>query len=476
MTSDQFIFDYDNIELGDAGSIDVLEPVDQDSSILIEGWSLYLVRDEFFLPEYIVVMFDEEIISKVPLNAMRPDVTEAKKLDDKYALCGFSVKIPFEQRFTEKNKFSFYSGYNGHYKTILKPGYKELQLELTGRCNMKCPQCPSVSYSDFHNKDMNMDDLKIIKTLLENSELICLDGFGEIFMNKDFVEFLRATPRSNQIIFHTNGMLFSSKYWDAILECSPPLRNMIFSVDSLVPHKYENLRPGGKLDKVLDNMFKFKEYRESNNRNLPKIIVNMTLMKDNVDELCDYVELASRLDGYFEINQLYDAQQLNSNIEVTKEEKQFRFNYEEQKPKHYAREVNSSIKKAVALAKEKGVTVMFSGSNLEMLNEGASGDEYGGFREPVECCPHIRNHQMIFADGRAQFCVWQTSPVFNWKETNNVDILKDPRGIIIREMILKGEIPYECSGAGCKWVGLELSTEKKDDIEQVKGGWSGKAK
>ena len=133
------------------------------------------------------------------------------------------------------------------------------------------------------------------------------------------------------------------------------------------------------------------------------------------------------------------------------------------------------------IAEDLGVTVSFAGSfEHSALLEKMDDFGYSGERAQVSDCRHITRDltHLLTADGRFQYCVWQTSAVYNWRKTGNVDPLKDPRASAVREMIMHGVIPLECGGAGCPWVGRRPATEesagKEPDGEEEVVGMVGK--
>ncbi|QJT09815.1 radical SAM protein [Oceanidesulfovibrio marinus] len=448
-----------------------------DGVLYIQGWTMIPDRSGFTLPERVLVVHDQKIIGQIELTDLRPDRAEEFGFDPK-VVCGFRVAVPLSIATGGLQMISIIAeSSEGEYWMVGPRRSEWVQLEVTGRCNLKCPQCPNNSFSSAHNQELEPQDLKLIQPVLDMVTHGCLDGFGEIFMSRHAEHFLSAIHWSKNFLFHTNAQLLDKQRANLILDHSPPIRKIIISLDTLDTGKYRKLRAGGELDRALDNTRQLIALREERGQKSPRVGINLTYMKENAGELADFVRMAASLDGYFELNFLYDAAHLNDSVSADVED--WTFNYEEQKPKYFARQAVEEVESAMATAKELGVEFTVSGSMWRsMLTQ--EPDEYGycGGRFPVEQCGAVDNTRMLLADGRVQYCVWQTSSMYNWRDSGIVEPKDHPRGKAVRDMIKHGIVPHECAGAGCSWVGLMPSTEGgKGEMEDASngkaGGWSG---
>lgn len=457
-----------NLVSGHAGFIERIRT--QAEKTFVEGWSICLAGKNIELPKNIYVVNEMKIIGAAAFNVERPDVLAEYNVTSPL-LCGFRFSLPASIVESEYMIEILVEDSYGKIYQLVRLERCGLQLELTGRCNLRCPMCPSVSYSKFHNRDLSIDDLELIKPLFRKIDNMCFDGFGEALLAKNFDTYIKAVPRLKELIFHTNGLLLDQKL-EIVFENSPPLRSVIVSIDSLIPEIYKKIRRGSNLKKVLNNIERFILAREKRGNHFPRLIPNITIMKINYKEIENFIYLASELDGILELNYIYDPVQLDERI---KNDDKWKFNYEKEKPKNIASDINKCISESLKLAERLGVTIQFSGSHSGILQETVDKYGYAGVRKPLNECQYMKPYYMLQADGRFQFCVWQTSPVFDWKKTRNADPMKDIRGKAVWDMIMKGTIPFECSGSGCMWVGRRKSKEiiEKKALSVV-GGWSGK--
>jgi len=450
-----------------------LDRVDEQSDgFLVEGWAFRRGEPGASFPEVIVTSDWQEVARIRSGNVQRQDVFDAFSNIRFEGNVGFSIVVP---RNLVGNRGS--AGLQvmvlnpDNTVSLLKKGFKRvLQVELTGRCNLRCPMCPSVIYSDFHKKELVENDILDLLGFLQDRDFVCLDGFGESLLAPGFDAILNSVPRASEVVFHTNGLLLDKKV-DVILKNSPPINWIAVSLDSLDPEKYARLRAGSSLEKVLANVRAFKARRDELGLTYPVIRLNLTLMKENYLELENFVRASLEFDGVVECNWLYDVEHLANGVSI--EVGGQIFDYEANKLKHIAKDANEHIEYASALARTLGVEMLFNSYFNENLS--SSPDEAGfsgAVSRSVSECPHLRGDFMLQADGKAQNCVWQTSPLMDWREEGLGSVKMHPRVKAVREMAERGVIPHECSGAGCSYVRLR----KSDEIVQHNvhfGGYSG---
>lgn len=449
---------FENLSLEYAGFFDHDEY--EGGILTIGGWSV-LFAENNNIANKIYVLFNNEIIAvSNEFNVDRDDVKIA--YPDAPLKCGFTVeidaifkdKLDFLEIFVESDNFLYsLNKFNGFLS----------QVELSGKCNLRCPQCPSVM-NGFHNQLLSKKDIDLIDPLFKQARSICFDGFGEILLTKEeeLNYAFSKIPYSKDLKFHTNGMLINKRI-DLILDNALPLRQVIVSIDSLSPDLYPVLRKGGKLPVVLDNVKLLKKAREERGQKFPIIIPNMIILNSNYKEIKDFIDLASTLDNKLELIHLYDLEKMDN------EDSDFK--YESEKIKHNLKKYKEFLSESLEYAKEKGVEVYFSGSVTS--EDEQEDEEYIGEKKELKDCHYKTNGRCLQADGKFMFCVWQTSPIFDWKATNNVDPNKNERAKKVMDLLDNNIIPFECSTAGCPYVYGRESKENKDEkVILVKGGWS----
>lgn len=459
-------------KLGDCGFIDRIEQAGD--MVSISGWSACIEENPPIPPQKLVFVHGNAILFTVDsFTCERADVSAAyPKI---HPACGFSVEVPLRQfgsafdpvqleGFAVSHSSAMYQMHKAQQHCFL------LQLEPTGACNLRCPQCPNTMYSGFNNRDISLEDIELVAPLIQKATTICYDGFGEFFMSKNIWNALKKTPLKAHVLIHTNGLLVD-RYFDRILDNAPPVRQLVFSLDSLQKERYDRIRQGSNLDQVLANMRELKRRRDARGQRLPYIVPNMKIMNLNFDELRDFMDLAREMDGFLELVYLYDAAKLAGQTPADADPM---LSYEEQQPRYQAKEIADALQEALAYGAAIGVVTHFAGAITEPMSGKVDTQGYIASTRPVAECPMVDCSAALQLDGKFMYCVWQTAPVFNWREADTVNPAQNARAAQVRRMIQAGQIPYECSGACCHFVGRKLSEEAFAEASApagYRGGW-----
>jgi len=133
-----------------------------------------------------------------------------------------------------------------------------LDLEVTARCQLKCPGCPSTKLK-FQKGDMPLD--MAVLAMEEHRELggmsVKFNWRGEPTLYPNLGKLLDLADDLGyvDIMFNTNGVALNRKLARKLTSAT----TVIWSIDSVDPERYVTLRPGAKLDVVLKNLKDFCE-------------------------------------------------------------------------------------------------------------------------------------------------------------------------------------------------------------------------
>ncbi len=138
---------------------------------------------------------------------------------------------------------------------------KMLQLEPVSLCNLRCPDCPVTTHfpapqlSQRRNQMLPLDTLLDIVDQLPHLEIMLFYNFGEPFLHRDAVPFLREVKRRRPDIFiacSTNGLAFSPSVLEAIAT-EALLNRLVFAIDGASAETYQRYRIGGDFSKAMRN-------------------------------------------------------------------------------------------------------------------------------------------------------------------------------------------------------------------------------
>ena len=141
---------------------------------------------------------------------------------------------------------------------------KVLRLEPVTYCNLHCPVCPvETSFkNEPHVRETRAHRLLPVETMvgviaqLPDLELIEYFGFGEPFLHKGTVPFLRQVKQMRPdvlVVTNTSGTVITPAQIDAIA-AEALMHRVIFSIDGATPESYRKYRIGGTFSKAFGKM------------------------------------------------------------------------------------------------------------------------------------------------------------------------------------------------------------------------------
>ena len=162
-----------------------------------------------------------------------------------------------------------------------------LDIELTTHCNLKCSFCPLTQ--DKTIKPQNMS-IKMVKRIIDEFSLkggssIKFVYLGEPLLYPYLGEVIKYAKDKEIIdtIIATNGNLLNEKNIIELIQSG--LDKIIFSVDSIHPRIYRDIRVNGSLSKVLRGLILFQYLRDKLKSKTPEIQIQAISMQQNYMEL-----------------------------------------------------------------------------------------------------------------------------------------------------------------------------------------------
>lgn len=184
---------------------------------------------------------------------------------------------------------------------MIMPGQVPLpeyvQIEPVGQCNLKCQMCPiqfrrdgppygPVAFMKFETFTKILDDFPGLKELH-------LQGLGEPLMHPRFFEMAEyAAAKGIKVSTNTNLTLINRRRAESFVTSG--IDCIHISIDGATKETYERIRAGSHFERVLNNIELILEARRAAGTDHPRIRLVMVLMKQNLHELPQMVELAHR--------------------------------------------------------------------------------------------------------------------------------------------------------------------------------------
>jgi radical SAM protein with 4Fe4S-binding SPASM domain len=171
---------------------------------------------------------------------------------------------------------------------------KELQLEVTGACNLACRMC-LVRYRPKLGRRsgaMCFHTFKELVDALPELEKLTLQGLGEPLLAPDFFQMLEyASGRGIRMGFNTNGTYLTPEASERLVRLG--LDWLHISLDGASAETYEGIRDGSDFARVCQNIESLVAVKRRLGAERPTIQLVFVAMRRNLHELPALVRLAS---------------------------------------------------------------------------------------------------------------------------------------------------------------------------------------
>ncbi len=166
-----------------------------------------------------------------------------------------------------------------------------LYLEVTNRCNLLCTTCPRTYEELEPEADMSWDLFTKIVDQVPNIQRVVLHGVGEPMLVKDLprmVAYLK--DRGVYVLFNTNGTLLTEKNGQALIDAG--LDELRVSLDAADASVFQMVRGKDMFDRIVTNVRRFREMQAEQGRELPRVSLWLTGLRETLDQLEGFVRIA----------------------------------------------------------------------------------------------------------------------------------------------------------------------------------------
>jgi radical SAM protein with 4Fe4S-binding SPASM domain len=171
---------------------------------------------------------------------------------------------------------------------------KELQLEITGACNLACRMC-LVRYRPKlgrHSGAMCFHTFKELVDAVPELERLTLQGLGEPLLAPDLFRMLEyASGRGIRMGFNTNGTFLTPEASERLVRLGVDWLHI--SLDGASAETYEGIRDGSDFARVCENIQSLVAVKRRLGAERPTLQLVFVAMRRNLHELPDLVRLAS---------------------------------------------------------------------------------------------------------------------------------------------------------------------------------------
>lgn len=171
---------------------------------------------------------------------------------------------------------------------------RNLYLEVTNRCNLKCNACILYRGSWESPRDVTFDELVRITDQLPELEQIALHGIGEPLLNAALPAMIRHLKnRQAFVFFNSNGILLEDRQQNELMDAG--LDELRISLDAASPQGYQAMRNSNRFDQIVANLRSFVDRIRRRRACRPKLSLWYLGTRENIDELPEFVRLAASI-------------------------------------------------------------------------------------------------------------------------------------------------------------------------------------
>jgi len=194
----------------------------------------------------------------------------------------------------------------GAAETTTERHVKMLQLEPVSYCNLRCPSCPVTTHFPAPKLEERRDQMLPLAVMLDvidqlpRLETLLFYNFGEAFLHRDAVAFLREVRKRRPDIYianSTNGLPLTQSTIEAVAT-EALLDRWVFAIDGSSEETYRLYRSGGSFVKALRNLTATAECSsQANTRGRVEIIWQYILFEwnDSDEEIARAKQLANEI-------------------------------------------------------------------------------------------------------------------------------------------------------------------------------------
>ncbi len=171
------------------------------------------------------------------------------------------------------------------------PVPKQIQIEITTRCNYACVMCPhGLGGNTFVKRDAPIEIVDRVIDMIDRVDSLHPTGLGEPLMADGFWKIVDALAgrQKPSLTFHTNGLLLTPANIERILKA--PVAHIVLSMDAASPRRYARIR-GGNFPRIIENAERLARRARELDKTM-MLQLAMVLMVENYFEAADFVRLA----------------------------------------------------------------------------------------------------------------------------------------------------------------------------------------
>jgi MoaA/NifB/PqqE/SkfB family radical SAM enzyme len=169
----------------------------------------------------------------------------------------------------------------------------DVLVDITNTCNMRCIFCPRAREEPaFMSTAAFAALLADLSGRIGSLQLSCAWEYSVAPNAAEVLRLLGAAAIPHTSIY-TNAKVLTDELADAVIAAR--LTDFVVSIGEARRETYERIRRGGRFAQVIGNIGKLARRKREQGSRHPRLCANLTVIKSNLPELPEFVELAGSL-------------------------------------------------------------------------------------------------------------------------------------------------------------------------------------
>src|ERR1700722_5460339 len=320
-----------------------------------------------------------------------------------------------------------------------------LYLETTNRCNLLCTTCPRTYEELEPPADMSWELFTSIVDQAPDLSRAVLHGVGEPMLVANLPKMVKyLKDRGVYVLFNTNGTVLSERNGRALIDAR--LDEPRVSLDASNRESFKAIRGRDYFNRIIRNVRAFRELQEREGHAKPQVSVWLTGLKETVEELPAFVQVAAEAgvrEVYLQRLVFFDEAAIGK---AQPDQTLF---------ERLTTEEAAQLKQAEDLARSLGITFSASGAaSGPGLSLKASGDG-----SPWSLCRRPWSLMYFTANGRALPCCiapfsqhgYENYTLGHAEQQSLQEIWNGPAYREFRAALLSDKPPKACANCGLRW-------------------------
>lgn len=263
---------------------------------IISNGNVYICCPSY-LPQYIGNADRQTASLSGLINSRHAKRIRKSILDQSFSYCDWTQcnaiqaeRLPLRTEISDPRMRGFIEADDG-----IVEGPTEVRLSHDQTCNLWCPSCRTeriTAKGEQLDRIMSMTQ-RVVVPALATAQTVMMNGHGDVFSSRSCRNTLHSISEDThpglELVFITNGVLFSEEEWAKFPNIHRKVRSIRVSIDASTPQTYARVRLGGDWQKLNTNLVFLSRLRREGV--IAEFMISFVVQRENFREMTDFYRM-----------------------------------------------------------------------------------------------------------------------------------------------------------------------------------------